>query len=99
MIKASIEYRLLRVERRRLFQHTYTNVTTVDDVAAVVALMARQDAEQRRLARTVLGNESHVLPFSHREVDVLKQYQRTERLRQVLNVQIGGVLSHSSAIG
>ena len=97
MVEAGIEHTLLRVELRRLFEHAHADVATVDDVALVVTLVASQYAEQRRLARTVLGNQADVLSLGHRETDVLEQYQRTKRLRQMLYVQVGSVLSHSSA--
>ena len=97
MVEAGIEHTLLRVESWRLFEHAHADVTTVDDVTLVVALMASQYAEQRGLTRSVLGNQTDVLPLGHRETDVLEQYQRTKRLRQMLYVQVGSILSHSSA--
>ena len=75
MIETGVEYRLLRVKLRRLFQHSHANVAAVDDVAAVVALTPRQYREESRLASTVLGYQTYMLTFSHREVDILKQYE------------------------
>ena len=99
MVEAGIEHTLIRVELWRLFEHAHADVATVDDVTRIVAFMAGQYAEQRRLACAVLGNQADMLSLGHREADVIKQYQRAKRLRQMLYVQIGSVLSHSSAIG
>ena len=90
MVEAGIEHRLLRVEHGRLLQHAHPQVATVDDVARVVALLAGEYRQQRRLARAVLGYQPHLLAFAYGEADVAKQRQRAERLRQVLYVKIGG---------
>ena len=45
VIKASIEHTLLRVEHRRLFEHTHLQIATEDDAARVVALLAREYGE------------------------------------------------------
>ena len=86
MIEASIEYTLGRIEDGRLFEHTHPQVTTEDDVSRVVALHTGEDGKQRRFARTVLCDQSHLLPFGDGEADVAEQYQRAERLRQLLHV-------------
>ena len=98
MVKASIKHTLLGVELRRLLQHPHLQVATEDDAAAVVALLAREHGEQRRLTRAVLGNQPHLLPFGNREADILKQHQRAKRLRQLLHIEIWSVLCHSGAI-
>ena len=86
MVEAGIEHTFFRVESGTLLQHTHADVATEDDVARVVALFARQNREQCRLARAVLGYQTHMLSFGDRETDVFKQQQRAERLRQLLNV-------------
>ena len=88
MVKASIEHRLIGVEHWRLFQESHFQVTPEHNVARVVALLARQNAEQRRLTRTILGNQSHPLAFTNGETDVLKQLQGTKRLAKMLYVKI-----------
>ena len=86
MIEAGIEDTLGGIEDGRLFEHTHPQVTTEDDVSRVVTLHTGEDGKQRRLARTVLRDQSHLLPFSDGEADVVEQYQRAERLRQLLHV-------------
>ena len=94
MVKTGVEHALLRIKDGTLLKHTHTDVAPVDDIAGVIALLTGQYGEQRRLARTVLGNQSHMLPFSNREADVVKQHKRAEGLRQSLNVKKRCVLSH-----
>ena len=75
MIETRIEHALHRVEHRRLFQHPHLQVPAEDDVARVIALLTREHRQQRRLARTVLRYQPHLLPFGNREADILKQHQ------------------------
>ena len=86
MVEAGIEHALLRVEHGRLLQHAHLQVATEDDTAAVVTLLAREHGEQRRLARTVLGYQAHLLSLSNGEADILEEHQRAKRLGQVLYV-------------
>ena len=91
MVETGVEHRLTRVELWRLLQIARLQVAPVDDATLVVALLARQNRQQGRFARSVLGNQPHTLSFSYRERDVLEQHLRAERLRQILyiNIRIG----------
>ena len=73
MVKTRIEHTLGRVEDRRLFEHTHTQVPTEDDIAAIIALHTGENGEQSRLARAVLRYQSYFLPFGNRETDVTEQ--------------------------
>ena len=86
MIETGIKHRLVRVECRRLFQHTHLQVATEHDATLVVTLFTREYGQKRRFTRTVLRYQSHLLAFTNRKTNVVKQYQRAERLRQVLYV-------------
>ena len=88
MVKARIQHRLLRVELRRLLQHTHLQVVAKHDASTVVTLFAREYRQQRRLTRSVLGYQSHLLAFANREADVVEQLQGAERFRQMLYVKI-----------
>ena len=72
-IEASVEHTLFRVECGCLFQHRYTQVIAIDDVAAVVTLLARQNGKQRGFARAVFGNQSYALSFAYGEGDVVEE--------------------------
>ena len=89
MVEASIEHRFLGVELRRLLQETDAQVVAPNDGTALVALMSGEDRHERWLARSVLGNQSHLLSFGDRKRNILKQDPRSEALGQVLNVQVG----------
>ena len=86
MIEAGIKHTLLGVEHGRLFQHAYFQIATEDDAAGVIALLAREHGEQRRLAHTVLGNQTYLLSLCDGEADVLKEHQRSKRLSQILYI-------------
>ena len=86
VVEAGVEHALFGVEAGRLLQQPHAYVAPVDDVARVVALLARQDAEQRRLARAVLGHQAHALALGYREADVLEQGERAKRLGELLYV-------------
>ena len=88
MIETSIEHRLIWVESRRLLQITRLQVTPIDDVTRVVPLMPSQNRQQRRLARSVLGNQPHSLTLGNRKRYVLEQHLSAKRLRQILYVNI-----------
>ena len=94
MIETGIEDTLLRVELRGLLQETDCQVTTEDDITSVMSLLSRQYREQRRLTRAVFRYQAHLLPLSDTETDIAKQVQRAERLRQVLHVNVWGILRH-----
>ena len=94
MVKAGIEHTLLWIENGRLFEHAYLQIPAENDLTGIKALLAGEHGEQRRFARTVLGNQSHFLSFGNRKTDVLEQDQCAKRFCQVLYVQIWGVLSH-----
>ena len=86
MIETRIEHALLRIEHRRLLQHSHLQVTTEHNVTTVVTLLTREYRQQCRLTRTVLGYQSHLLAFADGEADVAEQRQGAERLRQMLHV-------------
>ena len=86
MIKTGIQHTLGGIKDWRLFQHTHPKVAAEDYLTRVVTLNARKDGKQRRLTRTVLGNQSYLLTFCNRETNVAEQHQRTKRLRQLLYV-------------
>ena len=90
MIKTCIQHRFLRIELWRLFKHSHLQVATEDNLTAVVSLLACENTEQCRFPRTILRNQSYALAFAHAETDVLKQLQGTERLAEMLYVQIRG---------
>ena len=87
MVEASVEHRLFGVELWLLFEKADLDVAAEDDAARVDTLLAREQREQGRLARAVLGYQTYVLAFGYRERDVLEQNVRTERFRYVLNVK------------
>ena len=94
MIETRIQDTLHRIEHRRLLQHSHPQVTTEDDFARVIPLLAREHRQQRRFARTILGYQSHLLPFGNRETDILKKHQRAKRLRQSLHIQVWNLSPH-----
>ena len=89
MIETGVEHRLRRVERGCLLQEAHLQVAAEHDVALVVTLLAGEYREQRRLTRTVLRYQPHLLAFANREADVAEQLQSTERLAEMLNIKIG----------
>ena len=86
MMETSVEHALVGVEYRTLLKHAHLQVSSEDDIPRIIALLAREHRQQRRLTRTVLGYQSHLLPLGNRETDIAKQHQRAERLRQMLHV-------------
>ena len=94
MVETSIEHALIGVECGCLFQEPHLEVALEDDGAIVVAFLACQYREQRRLSRAVLGYQPHLLSFGNGETDTLEQHQRPERFRQVLNVEVWNFLGH-----
>ena len=65
MVEAGIQHALLRIELRRLFQHTHFQVSAEYDTARVIALLTGEHTEQRGLSRAVLGYQSHFLSFGY----------------------------------
>ena len=90
VIETRIQHCLLRVKRRTLLQKPYLQVPAEHDVPRVVALLTAKYREQRRLPRPILRNQPHLLAFANGKTDVLKQLQGTERLAEMLYVQIRG---------
>ena len=73
VIETGIEDRFLGIERWRLFQITDTNIIVEDDLATVVALLAGYNLQERRLTRTVLGDESNLLTLGDGETDIFEK--------------------------
>ena len=88
MIEARIQYALFRVELRALFEHSHTQVVTIDDRTAIITLLAREDGEQGGLPRTVLCHEPDVLPFCNGKGNVFEENLCTETFCQVLHIKI-----------
>lgn len=86
MVEAGIEHFLLRVHLRSLLQIAELQVVVPDDLAVVISLMTHQDRHQGRLARTVTGDESHLLLLRDGKGDVVEQYTRTDALSKVLDI-------------
>ena len=90
VVEAGIQHRLRRVELGRLLQHADLQVAAEHDVTGVVALLAGEYRQKRRLACTVLGYQSYLLAFADGETDIAEQLQGAKRLTEVLNVKIWG---------
>lgn len=86
VIEAGIENRLLRIKLRSLFQITDANIVVEDDRATVVAFLAGYNLQERRLTRTVLGDESYLLSLCDGEADVIKQHLRAKRFSKMLYI-------------
>ena len=86
MIEASIQDRLVGIERRGLFKITDADVIAEDDGAAVVTFLAGDDLQERRLAGAVLGNEPDLLTLGHGEADAVEENLGTKTLCQTLNI-------------
>ena len=95
MIKTGIEHTFVRVELWGLFQHAHLDITTKNNLARIVAFLAREHGKQRRFSCTVLGYQSHLLTLSYRKANVFEKHQRAKRFRKALNIEIWILLSHS----
>jgi len=87
VVETGVEHRIVGIEHRRLLQIPRADAVAPDDVARVAPLLARQDGKQRRLARTVAGDEPHALPLSYRKTDGVQQQQTAEGFGQMLYVE------------
>ncbi len=56
-----------------LLQIAHPDAVFVDDGALVVAVTLCQDVQQRGLTRSVLGYQTHMLPFGNAKGDVLEK--------------------------
>ena len=73
VIEAGIQDRLIGIKLRCLFQITDTYIVVEDDRATVVAFLAGYNLQERRLTRTVLGDESNLLTLGDGETDVFEK--------------------------
>ena len=62
---------------------------TLDDLSFVIVLKATDDVEQRALARTIAGYQTHAAAFVNGEGNVAEEFKLAKTLRQVLYVNIG----------
>ena len=65
VVEAGFEHRLFRRESRTLLQIAQPQVVLEDDVALILALLARDDAQQCRLAGAVLRHKPYALALGN----------------------------------
>ena len=95
MIETGLEHGFALVEPRRLNQTGHPQSVAIDHLASVSPLLAHEDGEQGGLARSILRNKAHALPFSNGEGDVFEEYFRAEPLGEVLHVENRFRMSHT----
>ena len=87
VLKAGLHDGLLRIVERCLAQVAHPEAAAVDNRAAVVALLAAEDAEHGRFSASVAADEPDLLPLGHREGRILHDGQVADGLRERIYVK------------
>ena len=85
--ETGIDNGLFGVEDRRLFEDGDGRVLSGHDGPVVVVLPSGEDGEQGGFARTVVGDEPHLLSLGYAKTDVVEEFQCAEAFGEVLYVE------------
>ena len=73
---------------RGLLQITYTQTVVINHLSLISTVLSSQDIQKCTLSGSITGNEPHLLPLCHTEINISKEGLVTHTSRQILYLQI-----------